>query len=79
VFRLSESLEYGWATFNGKGTEKLLSCLFLLEAPLTLLIIFSGYAGVAWAGTIITFTYPVLQPVSRLVLGLYLWRSSNCE
>lgn len=76
---LLATLFYGWATFNGKGIEKLLSYLFLLAAPLTLLIIFSGYADVAWAGTIVTFTYPVLQPVSRFVLGLYLWKASGSE
>jgi hypothetical protein len=71
------TLFYSWATFNGKGIEKYLSYLFLLAAPLTLLIILSSYASVSWAGTIVTWTYPILQPISRFVLGLYLWRSSN--
>lgn len=74
---LLASLFYAWATFNGKGLEKLLSYLFLLAVPLTLLIIMGNYTGISWAGTIVAFIYPVLQPVSRFVMGLFLLRCST--
>ena len=69
---------YGWATWKGKGLEKLLSYLFWLAALLTFLIILSGYTNTSnWAFPIIAWIYPVLQPFSRLILGIYLWRCAK--
>lgn len=63
---------FGWATWKGKGLEKILSYLFWLAVPLTLLIIISGYFGFSQGDGLIEIFYPVLQPVSRFLLGLYL-------
>jgi hypothetical protein len=71
------SLFFAWATWPGRGLEKLLSWLLWLAVPLTLLIILSNYADQQWAGQITTFVYPALQPVSRFVLGLFLWRKAD--
>ncbi len=70
------SLFFAWATAKGTGLEKALSWLLWLAVPLTLLIILSNYAGQQWAGSITAYVYPVLQPVSRFVLGLFLWRNA---
>ncbi|MGI9543627.1 MAG: hypothetical protein ACR2MX_10240 [Cyclobacteriaceae bacterium] len=68
---------YGWATWKGKGLEKLLSYCFWLAVPLTLLIIFSKYAQVEWAGQVTSWIYPLLQPFSRFILGLFIWKQSG--
>lgn len=67
---------FAWATWKANGIEKLLSYLLWLAVPLTLLIILSNYANQTWAGEITTYVYPVLQPISRLVLGLFLWKNA---
>jgi hypothetical protein len=68
---------YGWATFRSKGVDRLLSYLFWLAAPLTILIILSGYAEISWADPLVAWIYPVLQPVSRFVLGLSLLKGEE--
>ncbi len=69
------TLFFGWATWKGKGLEKILSYLFWLAVPLTLLIILSGYFGMSGLDKLVDMTYPVLQPVSRFVLGVFLLKS----
>lgn len=71
------TLFFAWATWKANGIEKLLSNLLWLAVPLTLLIILSSYAKQNWAGQITTYVYPVLQPISRFVLGLFLWKSAE--
>jgi hypothetical protein len=68
---------FAWATWKEKGIGKLLSWLFLLAAPLTILITLSGYANLTWGDTIAAWIYPVLQPVSRFILGMYLLKGEN--
>ncbi|MEM1340012.1 MAG: hypothetical protein AAGF96_19795 [Bacteroidota bacterium] len=63
---------FGWATWKGNGLERWLSYFFWMAVPLTLLIIFSRYFGINWAGGIVGIIYPILQPISRFVLGLHL-------
>jgi hypothetical protein len=65
---------FGWATWKGQGLEKVLSYLFWLAAPLTVLIILSGYFNFTWGEAIIAIVYPILQPISRFLLGWYLIR-----
>ena len=70
---------FGWATWKGRGLEKILSYLFWLAVPLTLLIILSRYAGQTWAGAIVAILYPLLQPISRGLLGTYLWKNAKYD
>ncbi|MDH3709166.1 MAG: hypothetical protein OER04_04725 [Cyclobacteriaceae bacterium] len=70
---------FGWATWKGRGIEKTLSYLFWLAVPLTLLIILSKYLSLEWAGTVVAFTYPILQSVSRGLLGVYLWKNAKYD
>ena len=69
------SLFLGWASWDSTGSQKMLSCLLWLAVPLTLLIILANYAHQQWAGNITTYVYPVLQPLSRFMLGYVLWNN----
>ncbi|MBD2705493.1 hypothetical protein IC229_33085 [Spirosoma sp. BT702] len=71
------TLFFGWATWRSKGLEKILSYLFWMAVPLTLLIILDNYANQSWAGQLTKAVYPILQPVSRFILGLFLWKQST--
>ncbi|MGD1841528.1 MAG: hypothetical protein ACFB0B_11625 [Thermonemataceae bacterium] len=68
---------FGWATWKSKGLERVVSYLFWLAAPLTIFIILSGYFQVNWLGGLVGVIYPILQPVSRLLLGIFLWRKAT--
>lgn len=74
---LLASTFYAWATWSGKGIEKVLSYLFWLSVPLTILIILSGYFDFPSAGLIVAWSYPILQPVSRFILALVLWKNES--
>ena len=61
------------ALFEGQVLQRSLAILFILAAPLTVIIILDGYFGAglsAW----VAWAYPVLQPVSRALLGVWLFR-----
>lgn len=74
---LLASIFFGWATFNGRGLEKVLSYMIWLAVPLTLIILLSGYTTQwAWTQVISDWIYPFLQPVSRLTLGIFLWKGA---
>ncbi len=79
VFFLLGTLFYGLGTWRGKGLEKMISILFLLGVPLTVFITISGYTQVVWPGMIAGAIYPVLQPVSRGLLGLWIWSSGGSD
>jgi hypothetical protein len=64
----------GAAAWRGRGLERVVGALLLLAAPLTVLIMASGYAGLSWGTGAIAVVYPALQPVSRLLMGAWLWR-----
>lgn len=68
------TLFYGLALRRGAGTEKVVGICFLLAVPLTLMIIADGYGGVGWFAPLVTWVYPALQPVSRFLLGVWLWK-----
>ena len=70
------TLFYGLALWKGKGLERILSICFLLAVPLTLFIIADGYGGLTWFSLLVTWIYPALQPISRFLLGVWLWKNS---
>ncbi|WP_299321386.1 hypothetical protein [Parasphingopyxis sp.] len=47
--------------------------LMLAAAPLTLVIILSGYFEMSGLDPLISAVYPILQPISRAALGVWLW------
>lgn len=67
----------GAAAWRGRGLERLVGALLLLAAPLTVLIMASGYAGLSWGTGVVAVVYPALQPVSRLLMGAWLWRAAR--
>jgi hypothetical protein len=71
------SLLYGLAAIQGRGLERLLGALLLAAVPLTALIIAGGYGGVTWTDAIVGAVYPALQPASRLLMGIWLWRAAE--
>ena len=67
------SLFYGLAAWLGRGLERWIGALFLLAVPLTLGIVISSYTKIVLFDAAIAWVYPVLQPVSRALLGCWLW------
>ena len=67
------TLSMGVALFRGDALQRILGALFLLAAPLTVIIMLDGYFGASLSQWI-SWSYPVLQPVSRALLGVWLIR-----
>ncbi len=67
------SLFYGLAAWHGRGLERWIGGLFLLAVPLTIAIMIGGYTKSVVFEPLVTWVYPVLQPVSRGLLGWWLW------
>lgn len=74
---LLASIFYGWATWSGQGLERVLSYLLWLAVPLTLIIILSEYFNFTTGEVLVAWIYPILQPVSRFVLGVVLWKIAS--
>lgn len=55
-----------------------LSVLLLAAVPLTLIIMLDGYFGFQFSGWI-EWSYPILQPFSRTLMGIWIWRQSVPE
>jgi hypothetical protein len=70
-------LFYGIAAMRGRGLERLVGVLVLAGVPLTALIMIGGYTSATWGNTISDPVYPFLQPVSRFLMGVWLWRSAD--
>ena len=68
------SVCYGVVTWGSSGLQRVLSYLIWLSVPLTLMIMAGGYAGQAWADEITGYIYPALQPISRFIMGIVIWR-----
>ena len=67
---------FGWAATAGKGLERWVGVLFLSAVPLTLAIMLGGYTSITIFDGVVSSVYPALQPVSRALLGLWLWREA---
>ncbi len=65
------TLSYGTALASGGMIERILAALFLLAAPLTVIIMLDGYFGASLSQWI-AWSYPLLQPLSRALLGFWL-------
>lgn len=71
------TLFYGMGTWKGPRIEKVMSLFFLAAVPLTLGIAISGYTSLAWPGRVAGIVYPVLQPLGRAVLGVWIWTQAS--
>lgn len=72
---LIATLAYAIALFRGGALQRTLSALFFLAAPLTLIIMLDGYFGASLSGWI-SWSYPILQPASRFLLGVWIFLSA---
>ena len=68
---LIATLAYAVALFRGGIMQKVLAALFFLAGPLTLIIMADRYFGASLSHWI-EWSYPILQPVSRALLGIWL-------
>ncbi|MGP1282083.1 MAG: hypothetical protein ACTS1X_03815, partial [Parasphingopyxis sp.] len=57
--------------------QQIIAWLMLAAVPLTLVIILSGYFGMTDLDPLISAVYPILQPISRAALGIWLWRMAS--
>ena len=71
------SLFLGLIAMRGKRLERAVGILFLLAVPLTLVIIIGGYTRFEWVATPVNYVYPILQPVARAALAVWLWQRAN--
>jgi hypothetical protein len=71
------TLFLGLAAIRGAGLERWLGVLLLLAVPLTVTILLSEYASITFLGPLVAWSYPVLQPVSRALMAVWLWRTAG--
>lgn len=67
---------YGAALWGDDFVSKILSILFWMAAPLTLIIMLDRYFG-ANLSQWITWSYPTLQPISRALMGIWLFKMAS--
>jgi hypothetical protein len=68
------TLSLGLAAIRGAGLDRWVGVLLLLAVPLTVAILLGDYAGITALGPLVTWSYPLLQPVSRALMAAWLWR-----
>ena len=68
------NLLYGIALWKGVGLEKVLSGLFFFIAAFTLVNLISNYGGPVLLSGALGWIYPVIQPIARVLIGIWLWR-----
>lgn len=66
------SMVYASAADSNTWLERAMKFTFWLGVPLTLLIILSGYFGYSGGDAITATIYPLLQPLNRVLLGVWL-------
>lgn len=71
-FFLSNVL-FGIATMQGKGLERIVSICFFMGAFLTLLSLLGNYGGLTSLSYGMRWLYPFVQPLARLIIGIWLW------
>jgi hypothetical protein len=68
------SLFFGLSLVRGRGFDRIIALFYLAIAGLSVLNLVDGYGGPAWAGMITGAAYPVIQPLARALLALWIWR-----
>ena len=67
------SLSLGLLAIKGHGLERATGIFLLMSVPLSILIIAGEYWNVRVASHLEGVIYPILQPISRVVMGMWLW------
>ena len=71
------SLVFGALAIRMTGIARLSGVFLFLAAAIRIAFLLGGYAGQAWAEDAAGFVYPVIQPVGRAVLAVWLWKESS--
>lgn len=74
---LAGTLCLGYVAVRGRRLERVVGVLMLMAAPLTVIIILSGYFGYAAFDPVVQAVYPALQPLSRALMGVWLWLAAD--
>jgi hypothetical protein len=69
------NLLYGWALIRHSGFDRVIGVCFLAAAALTVSGISGELGGPVLPATIAPWIYPAIQPLARLLIGVWLWRS----
>ena len=67
---------YGAATLRARGLARALGVLYLGAALLTLVILIRE-VGVNVPSQVDAWSYPVIQPLARTLIGVWLWREAR--
>jgi hypothetical protein len=76
---LLANIFYGIATLHGRGLTRTISWLYFAAAFLTLTILSGELRGPTLPDVVSAWFYPLLQPVARFLVGVWLWRVSDTD
>jgi hypothetical protein len=65
----------GMATWRARGLTRTVSVFFYCAAGLTLFLLSGEFQGPILPPVLATWLYPALQPLARLLIAVFLWRT----
>jgi hypothetical protein len=72
------SLIFGALAIQGRGIERVAGVFLFAGAVLSLAFLLAGYIdGLSVVEKAAGFAYPVIQPLGRAILGVWLWRAAS--
>ncbi len=71
------NLFYGVAMVSGRGSARALGVLFLAVAVLTAFGVSREIGGPGLPSVLAVWLYPIVQPVCRLLIGVWLWNTTD--
>ncbi|MGH9754921.1 MAG: hypothetical protein ACREA2_19255 [Blastocatellia bacterium] len=67
---------YGLSFYRATGLDKRIGLLFLLWAALSIPTLIDTLAGATFVSTYFEWVGPYFQPLARVLIGIWLWRST---
>jgi hypothetical protein len=71
------NLSFGLVLARGRGLTRVVGYFLIAACVLTLTIISAELKGPALPEPLSNWAYPAIQPLGRLLIGLWLWRAAN--
>jgi hypothetical protein len=71
------NLSLGQALARWRGLTRVVGCFLLLAFLLTLTNIFSELRWMQLSGLLAEWSYPAIQPLGRVLIGIWLWRVAD--
>jgi hypothetical protein len=68
------NLCFSCALARAGGLSRLVAILYALAALLTLALLSAELRGPSLPDTLVAWAYPLLQPLARVMIGVWLWR-----